>query len=216
MSNYEVTGSITPDKLFAGPEVEVLTKVITLKSGQGTLKRGSVIGEIAKAVGTPTLAGTGNGTMTAVSISKNAVIGDYKVKCITAATDGGVFSVIDPNGNRLADAVVGTAYTSAQVNFTINDGSSDFTVGATFTIPVTAGSDAGKGKLCDANSVDGSQTPRYILAAEAITTNDIKATVYKSGYFNRDELVYGENGAPSESELNLKKVGINLADQIAY
>jgi hypothetical protein len=216
MSSYEVTGSITPDKLIAGSEVELLTKIITLKSGQGTLKRGSVIGEIEKSVGTPVLTGTGNGTMTAVSIGKDAIIGNYKVICITAVTDLGNFSVIDPNGNRLADAVVGTAYTSSQINFTINDGSTDFTAGATFTIPVTASSDAGKGKLCDANSIDGSQLPKYILLADTVTTSDAKATVAKTGYYNRDELTYGTNGAPTDAELNLKKVGIYLADQIAY
>lgn len=213
---YEVTGSVAPDKLVAGPEVERLTKVITLKSGQGVLGRGSVIGEISKVLGEKSFAGTGNGTMTAISLGKDAKIGDYIVKCVTAATDSGTFSVVDPDGNRLGDAVVATAFESSQINFTINDGSTDFTAGATFTIPVEESDDAGKGKLCDANSVDGSQAPKYVLSESADTTADAKATIYKTGYFNRDELVYGTNGAPDGAEEELRKLGILLADQLSY
>lgn len=213
---YEVTGAVAPDKLIAGPEVGILTKVVTLKSGQGVLGRGSVIGLIEKVLGEKSFSGTGNGTMTGISIGKDALIGDYKVKCVSAATDSGTFSVVDPNGNRLGDAVVGTAFTSSHINFTINDGGTDFTAGATFTIPVEESEDAGKGKLCDANSVDGSQAPKYVLSENTDTTADAKATVYKTGYFNRDELVYGANGAPDGAEEELRKQGIFLADQLTY
>ena len=210
---YQEVGSIKPENLIAGHEVELLTTGVTLKSGQGTLEKGSVLGEIKKVIGTPVLTGTGNGTMTAVSIAKDAVIGNYIVKCVTAATDSGTFSVLDPNASRLADAVVRTAYASKHINFTINDGSTDFTVGATFTVPVEASDDAGKYMLCDANAVDGSVEPKYILADDADTTADIKAVAYKTGYFHRDELTYGTNGAPSNAEENLRALGIMLADQ---
>lgn len=39
-------GTQTPDNLIAGPEFPLLTTLVTLASGQGTLKRGSVIGII--------------------------------------------------------------------------------------------------------------------------------------------------------------------------
>lgn len=41
---YETIGKFTPDKLIAGPELAILTTGVTLKAGQGILKRGTVIG----------------------------------------------------------------------------------------------------------------------------------------------------------------------------
>lgn len=43
---YEVTGSVSYDNLFGGPDVEVLTTGVLLASGQGVIKRGTVIGKI--------------------------------------------------------------------------------------------------------------------------------------------------------------------------
>lgn len=44
MAGYQVTGSIAPDNLIGGHEVELLTAGVLMLAGQGTLKRGSVIG----------------------------------------------------------------------------------------------------------------------------------------------------------------------------
>jgi hypothetical protein len=95
--------------------------------------------------GTPTMpttgtkVGTGNGTMTGVSAGAEAQAGTYKATCMSATVSGSeVFKVVDPDGNRLDDATVGVAYTSAQINFTMNDGSSDFIVGDYFTVLATA------------------------------------------------------------------------------
>lgn len=46
MAGYSVLGSITPDNLIGGHEVPLLTTKVILASGQGVLKRGSVIGII--------------------------------------------------------------------------------------------------------------------------------------------------------------------------
>ena len=64
------------------------------------------------------------------------VAGVYKVRCKTAAANGGVFSVVDPNGTVLADATVGVAY-NGPIKFTIADGGPDFIVGDGFDVTVT-------------------------------------------------------------------------------
>lgn len=44
MGSYAVVGTNTPDKLIAGSEVQMLMEGVTIKTGQGTLSRGSVLG----------------------------------------------------------------------------------------------------------------------------------------------------------------------------
>lgn len=55
-------------------------------------------------------------------------------------SNGGVFSVKDPNGVALANATVGAAY-ATQIAFTIADGTPDFAIGDGFdvTVAITAG-----------------------------------------------------------------------------
>lgn len=91
-----------------------------------------------RAAGSPADVGTGNGTMTGVSVTALAKVGTYTITCVTAVENGGIFKVIDPDGERLDDAIVGTAYNTGIIDFTINDGSADFIVGDYFTVAVTA------------------------------------------------------------------------------
>jgi hypothetical protein len=81
--------------------------------------------------------GTGNGTMTGLATRAAAVSEVWMIKLITAAANGGTFSVTGSLSGRKADATVGAAYDNGQIAFTINDGSVDFAVGDTFTVTVT-------------------------------------------------------------------------------
>lgn len=56
-----------------------------------------------------------------------------------AAANSGTFKVVTPDGITLGNAIVGTAFTSGQINLTINDGTNNFAVDDFFTIPVTQG-----------------------------------------------------------------------------
>jgi len=110
------------------------------------------------AVSTPTTGtadggNTGNGTMTGVTAGAEAQAGTYTMECIDTTVSGGeVFKVIDPDNNRLDDATVGAAYTSAQINFTLNDGAVDFAVGDKFTVAATqADGNDGKFKVVNPN-----------------------------------------------------------------
>jgi hypothetical protein len=75
-----------------------------------------------------------------------------------AVTNGGTFSVKDPSGNSLPNAVIGT-YTNAQINFTLADGATDFIVGDTFTIAVS------NGGTFSVKDPDGNAMPDAIIGA---------------------------------------------------
>jgi hypothetical protein len=117
---------------------------VTVLSGQN-LKAGAVVGRTSIGVGRaniPAVVGTGNGTMSALFPGPEVEKGNYVVKCITAVANGGVFSVTTPSGKLLPNATVATPYRSRHINFTLNDGATDFIVNDQFTIVVEAGNPA--------------------------------------------------------------------------
>jgi hypothetical protein len=112
----------------------------TVLSGQN-LKPGHVLGKVAvgTATGAAVSGNTGNGAISAVSAGATAKPGVYTANCIEPATNGGTFSVEDPDGVNVGTAAVGTPF-AGPVNFTIADGATDFVAGDRFTITVAAGS----------------------------------------------------------------------------
>ena len=125
---------------------------------------GTVLGKITKSVptsGTKDDENTGNGTCTDVTGGAKTQIGTYVLTCIVAAENAGTFEVKAPDGTRLPDATVAVAYENEQINFTLNDGATDFAVGDVFTIAVAAGS--GKVDQIDFTKVDGLQDAYGIL-----------------------------------------------------
>jgi hypothetical protein len=79
-------------------------------------------------------ANTGNGTMSAPTVTAGAALaGAYTVK-FTAAT---VFSVFDPNGRELLGGTTGVAYSDGGIGFTITAGGVAFVAGDSFTVTVT-------------------------------------------------------------------------------
>lgn len=148
-------------------------EAVTVKSG-GNLSILEVVGKIKSSTPTTgTKTGTGNGTMTSVAAGPDTKIGIYTATCITAAANGGTFKVVAPDGAALPNATAGTAYVNDQLNFTINDGSTDFIVGDSFTVEVAAGS----GKIVPVNAVavDGSQDAYGFMVAACDATSSDKA-----------------------------------------
>lgn len=88
---------------------------------------------------------TGNGTVTAVDTTAASLTETFTLTCTAAAANSGTFSVVGSVSGALASATVGTPYTNAFLSFTINDGSTDFIVGDSFTIAVTQGAVAAAG-----------------------------------------------------------------------
>lgn len=117
---------------------------LTVLSGQN-LKAGAVLGRVNRGIGRvsiPTAVGTGTGTMSQVYAGPDVQVGNYVLTCITAVVNGGVFSVVCPDGTALPNLTMTpgaggtTKYRSRHINFTITD-ATDFIVTDTFTFVVS-------------------------------------------------------------------------------
>lgn len=143
--------------------------IVTILGGSGSdrvLTTGMVLGRVTKgsAVGAAVAGNTGNGTITAApTVGQAAKPGVYRTVCIEPATNGGKFSVEDPDGILVGIATVGTEF-AAHLTFTIADGATDFVAGDAFTISVAAGS--GKVKQIDFSATDGSDTACGLLTED--------------------------------------------------
>jgi len=146
-------------------------EVVTVKLAED-LPIGQVLGKIklgtCPATGTAISGNTGAGTCTSVTAGAKAKLGTYTIKCISAVSGAGLFTVEDPDGYALPEAVAGVAYVNDQINFILNDGSPDFAVGDTFTVAIAAGS--GEVVGIDPTAVDGSQDAYGILTADCDAT----------------------------------------------
>lgn len=97
------------------------------------------VGLTSASAGSPVLVGTGNGTMTSVTVFNGQTVTEtITATCVTAATDGGVFHVSGSVSGSLGLATVGVSFVSDVISFTINDGATDFIVGDAFTVATTA------------------------------------------------------------------------------
>ena len=114
-------------------------------------------------IGTVGQTGTGNGTLTGIEAAPAAVTETWTLTCTAAAVDGGTFSVVGSVSGAMAAATVGTPYSAALIKFTINDGTVDFTVGKTFTIPVTRSAATTAGIAYDILRYDTSATNHELI-----------------------------------------------------
>lgn len=143
--------------------------------GAGVLKPGAVLGKRTKSSAIATAgANTGNGVMGAITLGKLAEVGNYKLRCIAAASNAGTFAVFTPSGYRLADMTVAVAYAGDHLNFTLADGATDFIVGDTFTIAVTGD---GKYDYAKAGAVNGLADAVAVLLVPVDASEDDVADV---------------------------------------
>lgn len=130
---------------------------------------------------------TGDGTLTSVEGRHALKVGAYSIECITAVLNGGVFKVLDPDGNMLANASVGVAYESDQLAFIINDGATDFVVGDSFAITTTISQ-----RQCvpvDKTATDGSNEPYCVLSEDIDASGSAQQAIgYLEGQFNERAL----------------------------
>lgn len=145
-------GNYAGEFLVAETNNSISLDVGTLAAGQN-LAAGTVVGIASdgklKALARRALAGTaaktsgnGNGTLGAVTLGADALVGDYILTCTAAATDAGTFSVVAPDGTVLAPLTVGTAYVSTHISLTVADGSTDWGAAAVVTVTVAESTDA--------------------------------------------------------------------------
>jgi hypothetical protein len=208
-------GTYEQDNLFAGGVQNVVTDSVTLQVGLSYL-RGSVLGKILKAIGVITkgATNTGDATIDSATLAVHSQKGEYIIECTKAPSAAGannaVFSVLSPDGSRLADATQGVQYDAGHLVFTIgNATSTDSAVGDTFTIAVIDGTK--EAKLVDSASGDGSEYPAVILAEDVDATAGTKpAAVYLTGEFNENALAFGGTDTAATHKTALREVGIFL------
>jgi hypothetical protein len=162
---------------------------ITVLSGQN-LKPGHVLGKVldGSATGAAVAGNTGNGTIGSVDANTSAKKGVYTLSCIEPASNGGTFSVEDPDGVTIGTAVVGTPYAGV-IEFTIADGATDFVAGDRFTVTV-----AGVEKFKEYNpaNTDGSQIAVALLLdyADATAADIPGVAIVRQAEVNAGELVW--------------------------
>ncbi|NCC25403.1 MAG: head decoration protein [Deltaproteobacteria bacterium] len=151
-----ITTAKTLDAVVRYEQDKEFSREKVVFTGSAAVQVGQVLGRVlfdvnAAEKGT----NTGAGTVGTVTAGKKVQIGTYTLACIAKVAGAGTFKVIAPDGTRLNDATVGSAYTSEHLNFTIADGDPDFEVGDSFTVEIEAGSGACKG--LDLSATDGTQ-----------------------------------------------------------
>ena len=125
----------------------------------------------------PKVGNTGNGTLTGITVDVGADVGAWKITCQSTANNGGIFSVVKPDGTVDGVAVVGTLYNSANgPSFTLNDGATDFAIGDEFTLAVAHAIPANGGAFMvkdPQNKIVGTGTVGVAFATEiAFTISD--------------------------------------------
>jgi hypothetical protein len=181
---------------------------VVVKQGQN-LPLGTVLGRrtiSCPETGTAKAGNIGNGAMELVTPGLSVQLGAYRIICAEAAENGGAFIVLDPNGNRMADASVGSAYDEPQLSFVISDGGADFAVGDEFTIAVTEGD--GQVVALDPGALDGAQIACGILAVPCDATNAAsRAVAITSGALVlAEKLGWPDNITAPEKALALKQL----------
>jgi hypothetical protein len=152
-------------------------------------------------------------TFTATGASTFPVVGNtftYVVPVI-ATGGGGVFTVVAPDGTRLPDAVIATAYTNAQLNFTINDGDTNWAAGWIATITVVAGSL--KYTQHDQDATDGSQYGAGILCntTDATSADVVCPIIIRDAEVKGDILTWQSDidaGEKTSAIVDLNNLGI--------
>lgn len=203
MPNPIVT-TIDTGSVQAGP-CESKDELITF-TGAATLAEGTVLARLADvvAVTASAVSGGGNGTVTAASVDVGPVVplvGVYTLTCVLAVTNGGKWKLTDPNGEIIDDdlemtvgAGAATVFKVGGLVFTITDGGTDFSAGATATLTVAA---SGKMVPYSPTGAGGAQIPRAVLPRPltAAGAGDVPTRVIIQGKLNKNRLVINGNAA---------------------
>lgn len=165
----------------------------TITDGSTNFGVGATFTIAVTAGGTPTVVGTGTGTLGSISLGPNAQHGTYRLQCTATASNGGTFAVIAPDGTCLPDATVGTAFVSKHINFTIADGGTDYAVGDYFHIVVARGSN--QVKTWTPSAVDGTHLVAGILYGDVDASSGAASgvAVVRDCDVNKSELAWNAN-----------------------
>jgi hypothetical protein len=178
-----------------------------LVTGQNLLA-GAVLGKTVSAgtiAGAAAAGNTGNGTITGLTVGGGAKVGVYKAQCTEPGANVGTFEVEDPDGTIIGKAVVAVGFTGA-INFTINDGATDFISGDTFEITVSQLT--AKYKVLAPAGTDGSQIAAGILLSDtdASAADKAIAVAARQCEVNANELGYPGGITATQKDLAIAQL----------
>jgi hypothetical protein len=196
-----------PDRLIAG-EFPIVTDNGTISTG-GIVYRGTLIGQQSLGTLAAVAGGSnhGNGSVGSMSLGNQELAGSYQIVFTGATT----FNVIAPNGDELPPGVTGTAYSNAEIGFTVTAGGTAFQAGDTFTL--TPGTASGNYVVATAAATDGSQNPsNWAILAENVdtTSGPVSAPIYIAGDFNAAAMTFGAGITAASAKALLRDVSIYL------
>jgi hypothetical protein len=193
-------------------------EAVTIKSGQN-LKANAVLAVLVTGEATVTAGtNTGNGTFTidaTTPVLKGAGLGTYRLTCIAVAANNGTFRLEAPDGAVLGDTVMaaGAGTVSEQIKGALADGGTDFAVGDSFAIAVTAITE----KMVEFNAAgtDGSEVAAGILyAAVDASDADTAGVAFVRDCEHNADIVVWKSGATATQKAkgtaDLKRRGIVL------
>lgn len=174
-----------------------------LNAGQN-LQAGAVVGQLKTATGAK-ISGTGDGTISAVTLGPDAQVGVYVLTGKTESSNAGTFSVRTPSGGALPDLTVAVAYASNHINLTVADGANDWDIGDVIHVTVVGGSY----EALDPSATDGTQTVAGILYAGINATDEATpcVVVVRDAEVNEHEVVWPDGitaGAKAVAAQQLK------------
>ncbi len=207
------TESTTYLNLLAGDQQDLVSEAETLDLGQD-LAAADAVGKILRAIGVAAAdtGNTGEGDISGEALGAHSKIGTYTATC-TAIGAPAVFAVVDPDGERLADAVAEVAY-DGPIAFLIEAYGVAFAVGDIFTVIVGAGSL--EVTALDSTAVDGSEDIYGVLAEDCdASLAATPCTVYTKGEFNRDVVGFTGTDTYATYQAEARKIGIIFRDTVS-
>lgn len=175
---------------------------------------GTVLGEVKyDAVAEPACVGTGDGTLTAISLGENAKVGDYIIRCTTGGASA-VFSVTGPDGYLIGIEIGHNAdFISQHLDFTLTAGATPFAKGDTFTVTIASPSSK-IFKVVDDAATDGTQVASAVLLRHHILSADEQVStraLTSNGHVKSENLVFPDTFDQAAKDLattQLAAVGI--------
>lgn len=219
-AKFETAGVYQPDSLIAGNAHLLVSRKVTIATGQN-LKRGAVLGKITAAnTATTPSAGSGNvgqAAIASVTVSDpHALDGTYTVEITQIKGDGPAeFEVTGPKGDSDV-GVAGEVFSGLGVSFTLTEGTNpnEANLGDSWTFTVSASN--GEYVLSASNAGNGSQTPDCILAQDADARGgDVQAMVYTRGDFDAGAITLGTGHTLAAVTEALRGKGITLLPTVA-
>jgi hypothetical protein len=190
--------------VIGGDRGEFRDELLTF-SAADTFVKGTILArqEVVLAITPVAGANVGTGTCTNASVVAGTLVpraGVYTLRCTEAVLDGGIWRLEDSTGVPLisdlrmtADVGAATVFNAHGLQFTVTDGTTDFALNDTFTLPVVA-----DGKLVPyaIAGAGGAQVPMAILTYDATLSSagNLRVRVLVSGDVKKERLIIDADG----------------------